>query len=337
MLMRTQTGVLYQSHSRDGVKWSPAQPTQFYSSSSPTAVTRLGDGSLVLVWNNAQMPARRGRQMLYAGRDVLHAALSTDEGKTWRGFREVYRDPARNRKPPASGDRGTAYPTVTQAKSGEIIVASGQGERHRGIVRFSPAWLLETTASEDFSQGLENCCAFTEFGKPYSIFLNRKQGPSVVDVASDREGEVRRALHVRRPAADEPADAALWNFPAGKSGTLRFRLRIDAASQGGVIALSDRFFNPGDPQSVDQAMFVLPIDAKMAASESSDSEWRKIELRWNLAKKSCAVIVDGKPAAKLSLQHPSPHGISYVRFQSTADKPDPLGLQIANVAVTVDP
>src|SRR5439155_800553 len=93
MLIRNQTGHLYESFSPDGVEWSAPRPTRFPSSDSPASVVRLPGGEIVVVWNNCQAPAPRGGAFIYTGRDALHAALSPDEGKTWLGYREVYRDP----------------------------------------------------------------------------------------------------------------------------------------------------------------------------------------------------------------------------------------------------
>ncbi|PYV08159.1 MAG: hypothetical protein DMG07_26615 [Acidobacteria bacterium] len=83
MLIRSQRGLLYESFSRDGVAWTEPQPSRFVASDSPAALARLRDGRIVVAWNGCQRyPYAMG------GRQVLHAAISEDEGKTWRGFRE---------------------------------------------------------------------------------------------------------------------------------------------------------------------------------------------------------------------------------------------------------
>ena len=89
MFMRTQDGFLYESFSPDGVNWSPAKPSRFHSSNSPAFPVRLPDGRIVVFWNNAENCPRVGKDGVYSGRDALHAAISSDEGKTWSGFREV--------------------------------------------------------------------------------------------------------------------------------------------------------------------------------------------------------------------------------------------------------
>ena len=53
--------------------------------------------------------------------DVLHAAVSNDEGRTWRGYREIARDPARNEPPPPNGDHGVSYPFASLTADGRVI------------------------------------------------------------------------------------------------------------------------------------------------------------------------------------------------------------------------
>ena len=46
---------------------------------------------------------------VYSVRHMLHGAVSLDGGDTWKGHREVYRDPLMQAQPPHSGDVGAAY------------------------------------------------------------------------------------------------------------------------------------------------------------------------------------------------------------------------------------
>ena len=63
----------------------------------------------------------------YATRFILHAAISLDDGRSWLGFREVYRDPYL-RTPPASesGDYGAAYTFGAEQADGSVIFETGQ-------------------------------------------------------------------------------------------------------------------------------------------------------------------------------------------------------------------
>ena len=77
------------------------------------------------------MPPRADGAGVYGGRDALHIAVSEDEGKTWRGFREIYLDHRRNDNPAKNGDRGTAYPLAAYTNDGRIVVLAGQGKGGR--------------------------------------------------------------------------------------------------------------------------------------------------------------------------------------------------------------
>jgi hypothetical protein len=91
MLLRTERGRFYESFSPDGARWSRPQPSKLISSDSPAGLLRLKDGSLLLLSN-----ACLRYPYAYGARYVLHGAISNDEGRTWRGFRELLRDPHRN-------------------------------------------------------------------------------------------------------------------------------------------------------------------------------------------------------------------------------------------------
>ena len=75
MILRTRTGYLYRSSSRDlGRSWSRAEPLMFSNPDSKHTVIALRSGNLVLLWNNTQT-----NQTRYP----LMASLSRDGGRTW--------------------------------------------------------------------------------------------------------------------------------------------------------------------------------------------------------------------------------------------------------------
>ncbi|HWP40638.1 MAG TPA: sialidase family protein, partial [Tepidisphaeraceae bacterium] len=255
MLMRTQASALYESRSDDaGVTWSEARPSLFYSSTGPPNFLRLDDGRLMLFWNNATMPPRYNGSIVYAGRDALHAAISEDDGKTWKGFREVYLDPYRNENP-ITGDSGTAYPFPAATADGRALVIAGQAQA-RAMLRINPDWLLETSRSSDFANGLADWSVFKPYGPVINVKRNRKVGPQLVFDPQEN----KQVMHLRRPDSDDP-DGAAWNFPMAKKGQTQLRLKISAGFGGGVISLGDRFFEPTDAQGEANAIFQIPISA----------------------------------------------------------------------------
>ena len=279
-LVRTETGLLYESYSPDGVNWEELRPSRFLSSDAPVAFLRLPDKRLLVFWNGCEKPPRVDGNGVYGGRDALHAAISDDDGKTWRGYREVYRDPTRNDPPQRFGDRGTAYPFAYMGKHGKVIVASGQG-RSDARVMFDPGWLTETSQRDDFSQGLEAWSVFKSVGPAAHWWRNRTQGARLTD-HPDKTGA--KALHVRRPDEND-GDGAIWNFPMGNKGDLSMRIKVQEGSRGSVISLLDRFFDPQDTTGDADAVFSLPIaaDGKISLrTQVEKGKWHDLRFRWDL-------------------------------------------------------
>jgi len=292
MLMRTQTGFFYESTSRDGAEWSPAKASNIHSSTGPPFLLRLPDRRVVLFWNHCEMPPRVEGQGVYGGRDALHAAISSDEGKTWRGFREVYRDPFRNEAPPKLGDRGTAYPYATNMKDGKIALVSGQGAKRRALVIVDPQWLIETHATTDLS----DWHVFLGVGQASGYWRDRKPGARIVD----------NALEITtRPGL--PPDTAVWNFPLGRSGTVTMQVR----GQGGELALTQRMFEPGDTQGEQRAVFRTPLP------DLKDSAWHQLKLQWDAANGSARLYLDGKQISSLKANQAGDTAASYLRLKST--------------------
>lgn len=332
MLMRTQTGYLYESFSNDGADWSEARPSRFRSSTGPAFLLRMRDDRIALFWNHCELSTRANGQGVYGGRDVLHAAISADEGQTWRGFREVYRDPTRNQTPPKSGDRGTAYPFAAVAQDGRIVLVSGQGGGRRGLVLVDPQWLLETEAADDFSHGLDEWCVFKGFGPASGWWRDRVPGPQLVDHPAKTGA---KALHLRKPD-ENAADGAVWNFPDGKKGLLTLRLRLNEGFAGAAIALLDRFFDPTDDRVPQQAICYLPINAQGRFARNQRltfDQWHTLELAWDVDAENCRVRIDGEPAATLRLDAATQSGVSYLHLRSRASRLDPAGFFVESVYV----
>ncbi len=334
-LVRTETGVLYESYSPDGVNWEELRPSRFLSSDAPVAFLRLPDKRLLVFWNGCEKPPRVGGNGVYGGRDALHAAISGDDGKTWRGYREVYRDPTRNDPPQRFGDRGTAYPFAYMGKYGKVIVASGQG-RSDARVMFDPDWLLETSHRDDFSRGLEGWSVFKSIGPASRWWRNRVQGAVLID-HPDRAGA--KALHVRR-SDENDGDGALWNFPMGRKGDLKMRIKLQEGFGGSVISLLDRFFDPQDATGDADAIYSLTVtpDGNISLRNKLEKgRWYDLRFQWDVPKRTCVVSVAGEPTVWLKPSYRPAPGINYVRFRSTAQGQDLAGMLIESVEVDVEP
>lgn len=306
MLMRTQLGRLYESFSEDGVIWSSPQPTHFISSDSPAGIVRLPDGRIVLMWNSClRFPYALG------GRHVLHAAISEDEGRSWRGIREVVRDPLRNEPVPQKGDFGTAYPFPALTRDGNVILTTGQGKGRIAVVRFDPDWLYETHQREEFSAGLDE----------WSIFGTK--GVERIPHPQEKDSNV---LWIRKIDRDWPA-AAVWNFPIGVQGRLCIKMLVRTGFAGGHIGLTDHFSTPFDQEDAFYNLFHLPIAPEGELPNGKKlavDRWHILKFDWNCEKRTCRVGMDDGQILVLPQSRES-SGACYLRLRSTVEDTDKAG------------
>jgi hypothetical protein len=317
LLIRTQLGRLFESFSPDGSAWSPPRPTSILSSDSPPSLVRLKDGRIVMLWNHCQ-------RFSYAagGRHVLHGAVSEDEGRTWRGYREVARNPLLNEPPPPRGDHGVSYTTPGLTARGTIVTpVSVGGAGGFYLLHLAPEWLLETGRTADFARAFDD----------WSTFGTR--GVQAVD-HPDRPGE--KVLSLRKTEPAWPS-GAVWNFPSGTTGRLRLRLRLQPGFTGGAIGLTDHFSVPFDFEDEVYNLYHLAIGpgGRLAGSGRLEpGRWHELAFDWDTARGECRVQLDGRPAARLR-QSRLTTGACYLRLRSTADSTDAAGLLVESVKVEV--
>lgn len=304
MLVRTNKGHLYESFSSDGGStWSQPEPTAFISSDSPATLLRLRDGRLVVLWSANQ---RYDDQRSYAngGREVLHAAISSDDGKTWKGFREVLVSPVSSAE---KGDRGTAYPSAVENSDGKVVFVSGQAEE-RALVMFDPDWLADRTARDDFQNGLVQ---WTFFGVNAGFSLDKLKSGK------------KKVLSMQTPAS--AGHAAVWNFPAAESGRITLHFYTMDANPGIELALTDHFSVSHDTLASKHAVvrFSLP------ESKISGSGKLKVEITWNNQRGDAHIKVNGKPAGTTAFSRNAEYGLNYLRVGHASTTPG--GYYLASV------
>ena len=334
MLIRTQAGFLYESFSSDdGATWTETKPSIFYSSNSPGCLTRLQDGRIVSFWNNCENTTPFEGHGVYTCRDVLHAAISEDDGLTWQGFREVYLDPFRNDPPPLKGDRGTAYPRAVGIADGKILLISGQGGGRQVQIIVDPDWLCQTTYESNFSDSLNGWSVFKRFLD--NEFVSRMAGCELINHPTNSGAKV---LHICRPD-DKLADVAEWNFPLGRIGSVTVRLMLKEGFAGGAIDLADRYFQPTDVAAASERIFHMPIDVNGRLGDSEiylkPGQWYSLILNWDVSKGKCIATLGGKEATTVTMHRPTHLGISYLLLRSTAKKIDPAGFLVESVKAQV--
>jgi hypothetical protein len=316
MLMRTQRGRFYESFSNDGAHWSHPEPTKLMQSDSPGSLMRLKDGSIFLFSN----PCLR-YPYAYGARYVLQGAISWDEGRTWRGFRELFRDPHRNQPITNWGDYGYSYTFPTLTPGGNVLFTNWvetENGRIRTFKLVDPEWLCQTRQETDFSHGLDE----------WSIF-----GSKGVELQADQENPSEHLLSLRKADPQWPA-AAVWNFPIGSKGTLKLRVMMREGFKGARIGLTDHFSVPWDEEDRFYNVFNLNISADgeiVPAVKLEPGKWQELELDWD--GRDGRITLDGEKTGELQANRLS-DGVNYLRICSTAAEPD-SGLLVSRVAVDV--
>ncbi len=123
------------SESKDnGLTWGPVKDSDIVNEGSGSDIVTLKNGHWVLVYNDTE-----------SGRYTLAAALSEDEGKTWKYLRHIELDLNEqvNKRNKAS------YPSIIQGKDGMIHVVYSYHKYHKGpgdddtikYIRFNEDWI----------------------------------------------------------------------------------------------------------------------------------------------------------------------------------------------------
>lgn len=302
MLVRDRGGRLWQSFSADGERWAPLERSSFISSDSPAALLRLRDGRIVL-FTNACQNWSDPRSYAMGGREVLHAAISADEGKSWRGFREILHEPTATTR----GDRGTAYASAAENVAGKIVAVSGQGEGKRAILAFDPHWLEQTETRDDLSAGLSGWTQYGANGLRVEKLENGGDAVAIPLIASAHGG-------------------ASWNFPIADAGELKFRVLIPPSASGAHLCLNDHFTRIDDTAAARHAVFTHEI------TRLADARWHDVTLSWSDAQRGgeLRVEIDGRPADPIKAQRPAQFGVNTFRIAARA-KADDGRVLIANL------
>lgn len=351
MILRTSQDSHYQAFSTDGgATWSQPEPSPFYGTLTDPTIGRLNDGRLLFLWNNTtplpefpkneftapfiQESAQNGLgEDVFTNRDAVHAAISDDDGKTWRGFRELFLNARRNdgNYGETGGlDRSVHQPQFVEVDNGRVVLSVGQHWLHRSLLVFDPDWLLETKRECDFRNGLDDWSVqgYKKGIRGHCSF-NRYESSTLVPHPDDAK---RRVLNVRKSGRTDaifPCGGATWNFPEGKAGFVETRIRLQQDFGGARLCLLDRWLNPTDPTVASLAMGHLDL---ASGGKLKPQQWHTLRFTWKSAEAGAEIeaTLDGQPFTKLPITRSALHGISYVHFQSTSADPD-SGLLIASV------
>ena len=355
MLLRNSQDHLWEYFSDDrGASWSEGRPSRFVGVFSNVRLHRLPDGRLIIVWLNT-MPRSGLKNFHKTGRDVVHAAISDDDGKTWRGFREVVLGKRRHSlvfSEVRAYDAGVHHQKVTVTGDNKALVFTGQDQKfktwdsgHRQAVIFDLDWLYATSRSTDFSNDYDDLCVFKLSRKPWGNTpdYSRVLGATLIEHPTR---PFKKVLHLGREKCDwvfNEQDGANWNFPIGKQGSLEARILLRKGFKGGAISLVDVFYPPSDNAGDEAAMYRLDIPSDGRINDSTTLKpgtWHDVRLEWTGTEDTsahiCRVHIDGRLQPKnLPLKNRSRNGICYVRFRSTAEDEDLAGWLVETVKADV--
>ena len=94
--IRTNAGCQFMSRSADrGETWSEPQPSWLRAPTSPATIKRLPTGDLLAIWNNheGRLDLKKPGRGFDGKRTPLTAAISSDDGLTWHGAKNIEDDP----------------------------------------------------------------------------------------------------------------------------------------------------------------------------------------------------------------------------------------------------
>ena len=115
LLMRTESGYLWEANSLDGLKWDGLKQTAIKSVTCCPQMARLADGRIALLWNAPPRHDPKSR----SSRAELSLALSIDETASWS-------KPVIVAASYVPGGR-TSYPYLYERKPGELWITTMQG------------------------------------------------------------------------------------------------------------------------------------------------------------------------------------------------------------------
>lgn len=334
-----------------GESWGEGRPdAAFWQANTMPYFFRLSDGRLLFVWNNtAILPTRDaseypelgahalsgGGEVAFTNRDALHAAISDDDGRTWRGFREIALNEARNESdfrelgnaPDQEMDKSVHQTQALELEGGKVLISYGQNAAARRMAIFDPDWLLESRREEDFRHGLKDVSRHLYLkslsggtrGWAGHCAWNRLPGAVMM---KDERGSIREVLQltrIRDPRMVSDRQGVVWNFPAARKGRVTVECRVVGA--GFRLTLADHWMNPCDEFGPKAS----PLSVEMTAKKLPGGKWHKLTADWDEDRGTAVLAVDGRRIAEEKLSSLPPFGLSYLHLQTLAEDTDPEG------------
>ena len=354
---RTSLDFHYMRLSHDGGEsWSAPEPSIFHGTLTMPVLYKFSDGRILHFWCNTQPlpelnhetqwpPLSRDEKSgvwedVFTNRDANHLAISEDDGRSWKGFRELYLNDLRNRTDfrstggVDSRDKSVHQGEMLELPFGKVLISFGQNAAARKMAIFDPAWLYETARTEDFRYGLDHVTTHMYVrsnsggyrGFSGHCAWNRLSGALL---CPDPDGNFEEALLIARVHDERlmsEKQGAVWNFPAARRGHVDIRLRVRGA--GVRVCLTDHWYNACDETVGDFA----PVRFDIADVEKDS--W--IDARIDYDECAARLSLNGVLAAEKPLHCSAPYGLCYVHIQTLAEKEDFDGTLIKRLSMAAE-
>ncbi|MGL4851129.1 MAG: sialidase family protein [Phocaeicola sp.] len=337
MIVRTAQDHHYQAFSEDGgLTWGESSPSPFYGTITMPTLFRLEDGRILFFWTNTtplpEMASATGVwDDVFTNRNATHVAISEDEGKSWRGFRELLLDERRNASDYATVagiDKSVHQAQAVEVAPGKILASIGQHRLHRKMLLFDVDWIYEKSRFCNFTDSLQQWSTFKYYkGIVGHCGYNRQEGGRLLPHPTKENASVLCLKYEPNDSLVQDNDGALWNFPAAPNGEVKVRLQIPEGAQTVDLLLNDRWFNPTDTVARQKCMYRLPLTRK--GLKIKHSNFFTLSIKWSAGGKA-TVFVDGQRRMTLPLVSPTLHGPSYLHFVG-GHIPDSTGILIESV------
>ncbi len=354
MMTRTATDYHYVYHSEDGGEsWSEPEPSVFHSTGTMPHLKRLSDGRLLFFWSNTRpLPEREDAdgiwEDVFTNRDAIHVAISEDDGKTWRGYRELALNPHRNAPdyrslggPEEGRDKSVHQVESLELPGGKMLVAYGQHSVCRRAVIFDLKWLYETDRHEDLLHGLRALSTQTYLQSILGCYRGTEEAPNahvghcaynrvssayLVPSPADDGHEVLQIGRSSDPRLVSGVGGAVWNFPIARAGSVKVRLRVEG--EGLRISLLDFWMNPSDEEVRRMASFSALVNAGIM---HGDALFTELCLDFDCDANTVSISRDGKFLSRATMHGTHPNGLCYLHLQSAAAGEDLRGTLIASL------
>lgn len=344
MFARTATDYLYITRSYDGGEsWTTPEPSIFHSTGTNPCAYNLSDGRIVLCWCNTKpLPELEGEEGVwedyFTNRDVNHIAITEDDGKTWKGFREMALNPIRHNPDFRAfggntfGDKSVHQFEILELPFNKLMVAYGQASACAKILILDLDWLYEKSRKNTPVDGLENLSTQSYIKSLPNGFrgnraevteytghcnYNRISSVMVVPNPYDEGFEALSFMTNEDERLVSNIAGAVWNFPIARKGTVRVRAKIGGL--GLRVSLLDHWMNPTD----DTLPYFADYSIVLREDMHEKDEMAEFVFNFDCDKGEVTLTVGDYVKLTSRMNNNHPMGLCYLHMQTAA----PNGVQ----------